>query len=85
MKAPKPKPERRKAKTTHDVADERAVEVLAGLLKRSVDRASRALDETHREVKRSTRRIAAMETRRWTRARSAGSGNHEPPALADQS
>jgi len=62
MKTHKPKTARRKAKTTRPaMTDERAAEILTGLLKRSVARASHALDETHREVKRSTRRIAAME------------------------
>lgn len=62
MNTLKPKTARRKAKTARrTMTDERAAEILAGLLKQSVERASHALDETHREVKRSTRRIAAME------------------------
>lgn len=62
MNTLKPKTARRKAKTAWlAMTDERAAEILTGMLKRSVDRASRALDETHREAKRSTRRIAAME------------------------
>lgn len=62
MKTHKPKTARRKAKTARrTMTAERAAEILAGLLKQSVKRASHALDETHREVKRSTRRIAAME------------------------
>jgi len=62
MKTHKPKTARRKAKATSlAMTDERAAEILTGMLKRSVDRASRALDETHREAKRSTRRLAAME------------------------
>jgi Mg2+ and Co2+ transporter CorA len=62
MKTRKPKTARRKAKTARrTMTDERAAEILARLLKQSVERASSALDETHREVKRSTRRIAAME------------------------
>jgi hypothetical protein len=43
------------------MTDDRAAEIFTEMLKRSVDRASRALDETRREAKRSTRRIAAME------------------------
>jgi Mg2+ and Co2+ transporter CorA len=62
MNSLKPKAARRKAKTARlTMTNERAAEILAELLKRSVDRASRALDKTHREAKRSTRRIAAME------------------------
>lgn len=62
MNTLKPKTARRKAKATRlAMTDERAAEILTEMLKRSVDRASRTLDETHREAKRSTRRIAAME------------------------
>jgi len=62
MTTHKPKTARRKAKATRlAMTDERAAEILTEMLKRSVGRASRALDETHRETKRSTRRIAAME------------------------
>ncbi len=77
MKTRKPKTARRKAKTTRlAMADERAAEILAELLKRSVGRAGRALDETHREVKRSTRRIATMEKVHADARTKRASGKH---------